>query len=184
MNHYYENIQGWFTFQELYSKMVNKSPDNSHFVEIGSWKGKSAVYMGVEIANSKKKIKFDCVDSWEFLDEIYTNNSDLNKMKGQAFDEFLKNITPLSDVINYHKLNSIEASKLYEDESLDFVYIDASHEYVNMKNDLKYWYPKVKNNGVIAGHDYGWNGVKQAVDEFFINKKIETPECSWVHYKI
>jgi hypothetical protein len=185
MKHYYENIEGWFTFSELYCKMVNKFPDGSHFVEVGSWKGKSAVYMGVEIINSNKKIRFDCIDSWEFLDDIYTKLSYLNKSKLTAFEEFLKNVEPLYNVINYHKINSIEGSKLFEDESLDFVYIDASHEYENVKNDLIYWYPKVKYGGVFAGHDYGsnWKGVKLAVDEFFKNIKFETPEASWVYYK-
>ena len=44
--------------------MVNHFTDNSHFVEIGSWKGRSASYMAVEIFNSRKNIKFDCVDTW------------------------------------------------------------------------------------------------------------------------
>jgi len=169
MEHYYQNIQGWFSDEELikvYAEMVKKFPDGSHFVEIGSWKGKSAIFMGVEIVNSGKKIKLDCIDSWEFLDEIYTTHVDLNQMKHTAFQEFLKNIESLTDVISYHKINSIEGSKLYEDESLDFVYIDASHEYKNVKDDLIYWYPKIKKGGVIAGHDYG-AGVKKAVDEFF-----------------
>jgi len=57
MEHYYENIQGWFTAKNLYSSMVKNYPDGSHFLEIGTWKGCSAVYMGVEIVNSGKNIK-------------------------------------------------------------------------------------------------------------------------------
>jgi hypothetical protein len=65
MEHFYKNIgEDWMDFQELYSEMVNYFPDNSHFVEVGSWKGRSASYMAVEILNSKKRIKFDCVDTW------------------------------------------------------------------------------------------------------------------------
>ena len=64
MNHFYEQIQGWFDFEDLYSDVVKTFPEESHFVEVGSWKGKSASFMAVEIHNSKKQIKFDCVDTW------------------------------------------------------------------------------------------------------------------------
>jgi hypothetical protein len=57
MEHIYEKIDGWFTFNELYSNMVGNSHQDSIFVEIGTWKGRSAAYMAVEIANSNKKSK-------------------------------------------------------------------------------------------------------------------------------
>lgn len=53
----------WFTFPKLYSHVVQKYESGSHFVEVGTWKGSSASYMGVEIHNSGKTIRFDCVDN-------------------------------------------------------------------------------------------------------------------------
>lgn len=184
MDHYYQNIDGMFNFMNIYSEMVKKFPDNSHFVEVGCWKGRSAVYLGVEIINSNKNIKLDCIDNWEFTDDIYTSNEELCAVKGVVFEEFLKNIEPLSSIISYHKLNSIKASELYENESLDFVFLDASHEYLNVKEDLIHWYPKVKFGGIIAGHDYcnSFKGVITAVDEYF-NKNISPDKTSWIHYK-
>lgn len=65
---------------------------------------------------------------------------------------------------------SVEAAKDFEDESLDFVYIDAAHDYHNVSSDLKAWWPKVKPGGIVSGHDYSKDhphfGVIQAVDEF------------------
>ena len=55
MQHYYQSVDGWFTFPGLYSNVVSNAVDGWHIVEIGSWKGKSASFMGVEIINSKKK---------------------------------------------------------------------------------------------------------------------------------
>ena len=55
MDHFYQNIHGWFDFQTLYTKMVEEHSTNSHFVEVGAFYGKSAAYMAVEIANSGKK---------------------------------------------------------------------------------------------------------------------------------
>jgi len=49
---------------------------------------------------------------------------------------------------------SVEASKDFEDESLDFVYIDGNHNFMSIAEDLYVWTPKVKKGGVISGHDY------------------------------
>ena len=57
MKHFFENIQGWFIFLHLYLKDISRF-DNVHFVEIGTRKGRSAVFMTVEIVNSNKNIKF------------------------------------------------------------------------------------------------------------------------------
>ena len=52
------------------------------------------------------------------------------------------------------KMTSMEAVKKFENESIDFVFIDGSHEYEDIKNDIISWMPKVKKGGVLAGHDY------------------------------
>lgn len=179
MEHYYQNISGWFNFSELYSKVVDIFPDNSHFVEIGSWQGKSAVYMGVEIANSNKKIKFDCIDCWKSLGDKYDYEG--------SYIKFLENIKPLEHIINHYKMTSLEASNLYEDNSLDFIFIDGAHDYDNVKDDLINWFPKVKKDGIFAGHDYikSWPGVIRAVDEFFeiMDRKFEINKSCWIYYK-
>ena len=66
MNHFYYRIPGWFGFHDVYDRAVSiLGKDGAHFVEVGCYEGRSAAYMGVNIANSGKYIKFDCVDSWE-----------------------------------------------------------------------------------------------------------------------
>ena len=62
---------------------------------------------------------------------------------------------------------------LFEDGSLDIVYIDGDHTYEAVVKDLAAWYPKVKKGGIICGDDIGWPGVKKAVDEFFIRLNKE-----------
>ena len=47
-----------------------------------------------------------------------------------------------------------ELIDLFEDESLDFVYIDANHSYDYIKADMEMWYPKLKKGGIFSGHDY------------------------------
>lgn len=67
---------------------------------------------------------------------------------------------------------SMEALKDFEDNSLDFVYIDANHDFINFISDLHFWMKKVKPGGIIAGHDYAnfsfrkHNHVKRALDAY------------------
>ena len=81
-----------------------------------------------------------------------------------------------------HRMLSKEACMLYPDEHFDFIYIDASHAYQNVKDDCAWWYPKVKTGGVIGGHDYFYFvGCKQAVDEFITENRLQlqTKEPDW-----
>jgi len=176
IDHYYYKIHGWFVQENLFTQMVLSCNDidEYHFVEIGSWKGKSSSYMGVEIINSGKRIKFDCVDTWEGSEEHTSENgSEYDsklKEKDYLYGVFLKNIEPVKSVINPIRMKSIEASKLYDDESLDFVFIDAAHDYQSVKEDIEHWFPKIKYGGWISGDDYDWEGVNRAVEYHFGNK--------------
>lgn len=170
MNHIYQNINGWFSFEKLYRTVVKDATDNSHFVEVGTWEGKSASYMAVEIINSNKKIKFDCVDTWK---GSFEHQGDELVKSDTLYSKFLSNVDSLKHIINPIRLSSIDAAKLYGENSLDFVFIDAAHDYQNVKADINAWYPKVKSGGILAGHDYfsEWGDVVKAVDEFVLNNK-------------
>ena len=192
MEHFYQNIgEDWMDYQSLYSEMVNHFTDNSHFVEIGSWKGRSASYMAVEIFNSRKNIKFDCVDTWcgsvEHLDpNSFYFHQELITDKDWLYYQFLQNTRPVCDIITPIRMTSLDAVSLYENRSLDFIFIDASHEYEDVKKDIIAWYPKLKLGGIIAGHDYtSYDGVKQAVDEILINKNliVRLENSYWIHKK-
>jgi glycosyltransferase involved in cell wall biosynthesis len=184
MNHIYQQPQFgevWFNYPELYKSMVEKFPSGSKFVEIGSWKGMSSSYMAVEIANSGKDIDFYCVDTWEGSIEHDQYGIDTSHL----YDTFLDNMKPVREYYKAIRARSQQAVKQFEDESLDFVFIDASHEYQDIKEDIIAWFPKVKKGGVIAGHDYlnsDFPGVEKAVHEIF-GDKIVTQETCWIYEK-
>jgi hypothetical protein len=56
----------------------------------------------------------------------------------------------------------------FPDGKAGLIYIDADHRYESVKRDLNDWLPKLKQGGIMCGHDYGVEifGVTQAVDEF------------------
>jgi Methyltransferase domain len=183
MKHFFNDVEGWFTFPVIYSLQVAKAKDKAHFVEVGSWKGKSTAYMAVEIINSKKDIQFDCVDTWEGSDEP-AHHIDKDVIDNTLYETFIKNMKPAEGYYKPVRMDSVSASRLYEDESLDFVFIDAAHDYESVKADIKAWYPKVKIGGTIAGHDYNWQSVKKAVDECLGDKvKPRETEYSWLMEK-
>lgn len=181
MEHYYKNIgEDWFTYPNLYKEMVERF-DNAHFVEVGCWKGRSVCYLGVEIINSHKNIKVDCVDIFEYSD--MQSDIDVSKYEN-IYGELLKNIKPVRQVVNPIKGESCIVSTYYDNKSLDFVFIDAAHDYDNVYKDISYWYPKVKDTGVIAGHDYDSSvGVKKAVNEFFGEINVKKQENCWIYEK-
>lgn len=52
------------------------------------------------------------------------------------------------------RLYSDVAVNLFEDRSLDFVYIDGNHFFPHVAADLYNWSKKVKIGGILSGHDY------------------------------
>lgn len=161
IDHYWQRDdlfdENWFSYQNLYSKVVNEFSNGSKFVEVGCWKGRSTSYLAVEIANSKKDIDFYCVDTWE---------------DSEIYNKFLNNMKPVEKKYFPLRISSEDASKKFKDKSLDFVFLDASEDYENAKRDIQNWLPKIKPGGILAGHDYypegsyDWfPGIKQAVNE-------------------
>jgi hypothetical protein len=74
--------------------------------------------------------------------------------------------------------NKRPAGQLVDD--IDFVFIDGSHDYLNVKQDIATWFPMTHSNSIIAGHDYGsFDGVTKAVNEEFGGKVKRGPGSIW-----
>lgn len=133
MEHFYQGLNGWFDYHDLYSHMVRVSPSPGRFVEVGSHDGRSAAYMAVEIHNSGKDILMTCVDP-----------SGLYHV----------NLSGVSDIVSFLQQASPDAASEFDDLSLDFVWIDADHSEEAFLADVQAWLPKVKHGGYLGGHDY------------------------------
>jgi predicted O-methyltransferase YrrM len=143
-----------------YCDIAAKLPEHSKLVEVGVFWGRSALFMVEELEKLNKSMDFYGVD--------------INGCPGCLNDKKL----------NFLSMTSVEAANSFPDESLDFVFIDASHTYENVLQDIKAWLPKVKKGGIISGHDYfdydqvkegSYPGVRKAVDECFSQEQIKHP---------
>lgn len=175
----YENIQGWFNYAGFYDMMIDRF-NNAVFVEIGAWKGKSITYMAERLKETGKNIKFFAVDNFKGSPESECHANDPDIIKGTLYDTYLKNIEPVKDYVTTIKGDSKEVHTMFEDQSIDFLFIDGSHTYESISQDIKLWLPKVKD--IIAGHDYDWITVEKAVNEIFPNRELWVQPNIW--YKV
>lgn len=171
--------ENWFNYSSFYKKIIELY-DNAHFVEIGCWKGRSASFMCVEIIKNNKNIKFDCIDTWKGSSE-HQHLSEVQNDK--IYDIFLENMKPVENYYTSIRSKSVDASTLYEDQSLDFVFIDGDHSYDAVINDISSWFPKIKSGGILAGHDYPvFDEVTNAVNKLICKDFLKTHHPGNVWY--
>ena len=105
--------------------------------------------MAASIRSSGKQIELFCIDTWMGSEE-HVNEQCVQS--NTLYDEFLSNTQSFKDIVRPVRLPSVKASENFEDDSCDFIFIDAAHDYENVVADIDAWLPKLKANGVLAGH--------------------------------
>jgi len=171
----FNEIPGWFSYDGLYSEFTDEAKDGDIFVEVGAWFGKSTNYLVTKIKESGKDIKLTTIDTWKGTDGEELHQSIVGAFNGDIFYEFIDN-TVLSN--NYGKFEMIKdtshnAANQFSNGSIDYIMLDAGHSYEDVKDDISFWYNKVKPGGTISGDDYGGSffpGVTRAVNEFFYDQ--------------
>lgn len=159
------NTDCWFNYQKFYSFISEKKFKT--LVEVGVWKGHSISYLARKMKENNTNCRIYAVDLWENTYKWEGNDYLRNQLPiiYDIYNENLK-INGVRDLITDIKEISWNAASHFEDGSVDFVFIDADHEYDSVCKDIKAWMPKIRKGGIISGHDY-FNpcGVKDAVNE-------------------
>ena len=145
-------------------------PDASTMIELGSAWGESTFFFW----KTGKFKKIYAVDP--FMGRDVDN-----------FDEpqhLLENVViPSAGLVEHVRQKSADAATLFPDKTFDLVYVDAAHDYENVKRDIIAYINKVKPGGIIAGHDYSppdFPGCVAAVNEIFgVPDKVFT-DTSWM----
>lgn len=117
--------------------------------EVGSFKG----YFSNTIMNSWSGNLY-MVDVWRPLSKEEYDDSSNHQEHKEAYSDAMNSIKGFEDRCFMLRMKSEYATELFQDGSLDFVYIDANHSYEGVKLDISLWYPKVKSGGLVCGHDY------------------------------
>ena len=119
-------------------------------VEVGTFKGEFAKQI---LDSTDIDLKLFMVDVWMGLGDEYKDASNHN-IHTTAYADTMKSIEGHEHRAIMIRTDSLRGSMMFEDRSLDFVYIDANHAYDYVVEDIKLWYPKVKHGGYLMGHDY------------------------------
>ena len=82
-----------------------------------------------------------------------------------------------------HRGRTVDVAADFEDRSVDFIWVDAGHEYDEVLADIKAWWPKLRVGGVMGGDDYPMDGVKSAVEEFFPHHEVGS-ESGWQWWRV
>ena len=124
--------------------------------EIGVWYGRTFFHLLDTIPD----LVLYGVDIWAYS-ELNIHHCDQEQNKRDVMEQ-AKMFPGRGIVMN---MDSVAASRLIPDESLDFVFIDGDHSYEAVKTDIYQWDPKVKSGGFLTGHDWDWESVRMAVNE-------------------
>jgi len=144
-------------------------------VEVGSFAGDSTIVFAHFIP---EVISVDpYIDGYDERD--LSSNKENLKIAKKIFNLRIQK----KENISHINETSEDASVLFDKRSLDFVYIDACHKYDCVKNDIKFWIPKIKPGMFIGGHDFRnprHPGVTEAILEVLGEPRITFRDTSWI----
>jgi hypothetical protein len=182
----YEDVPGWIgCAEDIYGLVFKELNDGDSIVEIGTFFGQSTIFMASLIKESGKKIKFDTIDSLWQIDADVRRGDHPKSFYDYRFSEQLKDI-PIDELIKAHyRLCGVDEYinlmigdsrwlwKWYDEESLQFVYIDGDHNYEIVKLDIDNWWSRVKVGGYLGGDDIdAYPSVLKAMNELIERENI------------
>jgi len=146
--------------------LAEQAEKHANIVEIGSNRGRSTTAMSDNTAGS-----VTAVDVWE---------------DDETLDAFQQNV---GDNVFPYQMTSLAAAAMFSEQGMtfDMIFIDALHDYENVKADILAWRPLLVAGGLLCGHDYGRESVvgggqydvTRVVDELFPLHKVEVTGSIW-----
>lgn len=120
-------------------------------VEIGTDQGQYAEVLCKTIP----ALELFCIDPWkaEAYEPGYQPESfEKQEYFDKRYEEAKARVKDFS--CKLIRKTSMEALDSFPDNSLDFVYIDGNHDFLNVTQDMHFWYKKLRKGGILSGHDY------------------------------
>ena len=177
---YPADLQGWGSDHPLLREVITKCRPTV-IVEVGSWKGASAIHMASVCKELSLDTQIICVDTWlgspeHFLGQEAGWRKSLLLRNGfpQLYFTFLSNVVRAGvfDMITPLPSTSENAAYILKRKGIraDFVYVDAAHEEQPAYRDFADYWDLLTDDGVLVGDDYiAWEGVTRAARRFAID---------------
>jgi hypothetical protein len=169
----WDEIEGWFNWRSAQEEAVSHFPEGSCFVEVGAYLGRSLCSLAEVVTLSGKQLTLIGIDTCrgsgpEGQRQKDYHGSAVARGGGTFAGELHRNVLACGyvDLISLIIADSIDATKIFADESLDWVHLDASHDYEYLTKEIQAWLPKIRRGGWLSGDDYNelkWPSVVNAV---------------------
>ncbi|MCZ0729867.1 class I SAM-dependent methyltransferase [Mycolicibacterium iranicum] len=169
----WRDIPGWFQWREGQEEAAEFFADGDRFVEVGCYLGRSICSLAEVTGAHGLDVEIIGVD-WargsgpEGPAEVNAHGPAVEFGGGTMAGLLHRNLIACgaADAVHLLIADSVSAAKLFPDESLAWVHLDARHDYDSVRADIEAWRPKVRSGGWLSGDDYdswNWPGVVQAV---------------------
>ena len=145
-------------------------------------KGAIVAELGVAEGNfSEDIVRWPCepsevhlVDRWMSFPHVKGDSANSQEWHDKNYAQVCQRMKPFVDRVHIVRNDTTIVSTLYPNQYFDLVYIDADHSYEGVRADIASWRPKVKENGLMAFHDFlnPAYGVRRAVEEFCMGSGI------------
>jgi len=138
--------------------------------ELGVLKGETSFEILNNSPNVKKMFGIDPYAAH------FDGAADRTEEEMSQYEEIMKqNMNRFGDRWEHIKKSSHECADMFENESLDFIFIDSIQLIEHLSKELELWYPKIKKNGIIFGHDAMTESVVVSLKKFRNEHKIRVP---------
>lgn len=170
------DLQGWDSKHPIFGELIGELRP-SLIVEVGTWKGASAVHMAKLCRKLGLATEIVCIDTWLGNWQHWSRETgvgsklDLRIVNAfpRLYYQFMANVLHFdcADSITPLPLTGVAGAKLFKHLEIqpEIIYIDGDHEYESVLFDLRLWLDQLKPGGAIIGDDYNWPGVRRAVEE-------------------
>ncbi|ABV93685.1 putative methyltransferase [Dinoroseobacter shibae DFL 12 = DSM 16493] len=169
------DTQGWGSTAGIFAKLLDELKP-AKIVEVGTWKGASAIHMAKLCAEAGIETDILCIDTFLGASGLWLRPGyaeEMLKTKNgmpTIFPTFLRNVIDagLTDVITPLPLPSREAATVLVKRRIraDLIYIDGDHSYEGCLEDLRNYRPALAPEGLMLADDYTFDGVNRAITEF------------------
>ena len=167
------DIQGWDFEHHSFQKFIREYQPKL-IVEVGTWKGASAIHMAKKCKELYDDFEIVCIDTFLGSRDMWDRSVyDFDFFMGRPliYEQFIANVVhsgytnnitpfPIDSQNGFLTLKKLNITP-------DLIYIDAGHDYRSVKYDLENYSTILKQGGILIGDDYGYKDVEKAAHEVF-----------------